>query len=217
MTPPSSEHSSRIPRVSRAEGCLLAALFAFGCSGSRPFGDLPEVSINLPEEQTARPRVDAAPPPVEAPAEAEPVTDAPDPPALRQKEQLDLELAFDKGEVKLVSSRKILETQEVLTPRKMGRFAVELYLGAELVERVRFDFPLLADDASASFEYGLQTRVTVRVPDATRATRALVLDRKTRKVLALPWPLPEEAGASSDPSAAEPGASGPSAPRGATP
>ncbi len=34
----------------------------------------------------------------------------------------------------------------VVTARRMGRYAIELWIGQELIERVRFDFPLTAAD-----------------------------------------------------------------------
>src|SRR5215471_7787252 len=84
-------------------------------------------------------------------------------------------------------------------PRHMGRFAVELWVGRELVDRVRFDFPLLGADAMPGadhapiqgeprFSPGADTRTTVRVPASDRVTAASVVDRLSGGVVAIPWP-----------------------------
>jgi hypothetical protein len=76
----------------------------------------------------------------------------------------------------------------------MGRFAIELWVGEELVERVRFDFPLLAspkesDGTSAvGLDAGLVTSQKVLVPASDRARRAVLVDRTNGKEQALPWP-----------------------------
>jgi hypothetical protein len=132
----------------------------------------------------------AAPPPV--------VNSPPDPEPLRQAEQWEYEIAWDAGTVTVLSSVPRKFPNPVVTARRMGRFAVELWIGHELVERVRFDFPLLAlDDANSgasaraappSLEKGAHTRQRVLVPAAARARRALLVDRASDKVVELPWP-----------------------------
>ena len=85
----------------------------------------------------------------------------------------------------------------------MGRFAVELYVGRQLLDRVRFDFPLLGADELAggprmwssppSFERKLSTQAAVMIPHSERATRAILVDRATGRVWTLPWPLVDRA------------------------
>jgi hypothetical protein len=78
----------------------------------------------------------------------------------------------------------------------MGRFAIELYEGAALVERVRFDFPLLGGvepDASVALTPKLRTRIGVVFPATKRGTRIELLDRATGKRWALPWPVDDAA------------------------
>lgn len=126
---------------------------------------------------------------------------APDPKPLVSKKQWKLGFVYREGQVELRSVQPIELEKPVATPRKMGRFAVELYIGQELIERVRFDFPLLAGeelpgkkrphDAPPSFEKKLTTRTTVMVPHSERATRARLVDRATGEVLELPWPFEE--------------------------
>lgn len=123
---------------------------------------------------------------------------APDPPPLKTKHQYELGLLYRHGEIRLTSVRAVELPKAVETARRMGRFAVELYVGQELVERVRFDFPLLGadefagqkrpQDAPPSFEKKLTTRTTIRVPHSERATKARLVDRATGKVVELPWP-----------------------------
>ena len=96
------------------------------------------------------------------------------------------------------------------TPRAMGRFAVELYVGRQLLDRVRFDFPLLGADELAgtprrwdsppSFEQNLSTQAAVMIPHSERATRALLVDRASGRSWVLPWPMVArpDAGAAGD-------------------
>jgi hypothetical protein len=71
----------------------------------------------------------------------------------------------------------------------------------ELIERVRFDFPLLALDAPPAdpaqrrgirelprFAPGARSSVNLLVPDSQRATRARLLDRATGELVEIPWP-----------------------------
>ena len=117
-----------------------------------------------------------------------PNSDLPDPPAARADRFVEYDFGFERGKLVLISQREKLESQPVLTPRRMGRFAVELFLGPELVERVRFDFPLLGDGSGSALENGLSTQTRVLVPLLSRATRARLLDRKSRQELILQWP-----------------------------
>jgi len=94
--------------------------------------------------------------------------------------------------------RKELE-RATATERHVGRFAVELWVGAELIDRVRFDFPLLAADPAPqgrkrplrgepSFGPGAETSRDVLVPVSDRATRAVLVDRLDGRTIPLPWP-----------------------------
>jgi hypothetical protein len=78
----------------------------------------------------------------------------------------------------------------------MGRFALELFEGNALIERVRFDFPLLgapeALDAgltpAPSLTQKLRTRIGVVFPATLRGTRLELLDRATGRRWSIPWP-----------------------------
>ena len=128
----------------------------------------------------------------------------PEPLVLRQQWQFDFEYA--RGQVKVLGARRIDFGRPVATPRKMGRFALELWVGRELVDRVRFDFPLLGADEpptgprhplkeSPRFSPGADTRKRVLVPASDRATSARLVDRLTGAIVSIPWPPDRDGGA----------------------
>jgi hypothetical protein len=118
----------------------------------------------------------------------------PDPPALIERSQWVFDLRWDRGEVWLLGVHPMQLAAPQATPRAMGRFAIELYEGAGLVERVRFDFPLLGapeGDAAVAFAPKLRTRIGVVFPATKRGTRLELWDRATGRRWALPWPVEE--------------------------
>jgi hypothetical protein len=128
----------------------------------------------------------------------------PDPPPLTTRHQWIVDLGFRGGAILFGGARRVELAKPSTTPRAMGRFALELYVGKELIDRTRFDFPLLgADelegagkwDSPVSFERNLSTRAAVILPHSERATRAILVDRATGYVWALPWPFPSVADA----------------------
>jgi hypothetical protein len=128
----------------------------------------------------------------------------PDPPGLVTRHQWIVDLGFRGGAILFGGARRVELAKPAGTPRAMGRFALELYVGKELIDRARFDFPLLgADelegagrwDSPVSFEHQLSTRTAVILPHSERATRAILVDRATGYVWAVPWPFPSVADA----------------------
>jgi hypothetical protein len=128
----------------------------------------------------------------------------PDPAPLVTRHQWVVDLGFRGGVVLFGGARRVELAKPAGTPRAMGRFALELYVGKELIDRARFDFPLLgADelegagrwDSPVTFERHLSTRAAVILPHSERATRAILVDRATGSVWALPWPFPSAADA----------------------
>lgn len=195
-----------------------ALLVLIGCRPEAPDPkQLPRVEVpfsgftdgsNRRATPVPAPAVSAAPA-VATPSEG--VGDLPDPPAAHYLDFIEYELQFVRGDVRVLGERKVRYKQPVAAERRMGRFALELFVGDELLERVRFDFPLLGAGALGgddSIEHGLTSRATVRVPLVERARRAQLLDRKTRKVVAVSWPpgsdVPPAASTSADPSSAPP-------------
>jgi hypothetical protein len=143
-----------------------------------------------------------------ASAEPEPTGPAhgylPDPPPLSERVRWLYEVRYDRGVI--AASAPELECLERPVPsaRRMGRFAFELWLGAELIDRIRFDFPLLAAEVprqqqrrplheEPSFAPGARVSTRLQVPASTRATRAQILDRATGRAMPVPWPPRAEA------------------------
>lgn len=121
----------------------------------------------------------------------------PDPPPLSERMQWVFDLRWQKGEVYLLQVHQVdMGTAIHPTPRVMGRFALELFEGPTLIERARFDFPLLGayetPDAGfrgpARIEPGLTTRIGVFFPATKRGTRLELWDRATDRRWPLPWP-----------------------------
>lgn len=175
---------------SRSATLALVALLLLGCNRQRPdFGTLPRVEV--PFGESPNPAAKPIPPAKAKPKAPKPPSDPPDPPPLIQKEQIDFVLLFDKGEISVRSHKDVVLKLDTPSDRRVGRFAFEFFVGPTLIERVRFDFPLLgagAPEDNDLLEGGLTTETKVRVPNAARATHARILDRKTRKIVAIDWP-----------------------------
>jgi hypothetical protein len=170
---------------------LAAPLFAAGAAA-----DLPRIVVVDPWN----PQVDqdaGDPGPQLGPA-------LPDPPPTTVQKQWVFDLKWSKGDVYLMSVRPWDPGAPRKTPRAMGRFALELWEGRTLLERVRFDFPLMAlGDTDAgrrappSMEAKLTTRIGVIFPQIGKGTRLELWDRATDRRWPVPWPVEEwlEAGA----------------------
>lgn len=184
---------------------LLFLSSSVACSGQPPrpttnsFGlsvptTLGEGSGDSKSAATATPVSRSSP----VPAPAPPRGSQPDPEPLRQSEQWEYEIEWNAGELQVIRALPRKFQSPVVTARKIGRFAIELWVGAELLERVRFDFPLLGVDESdwarssgarpPSLEKGVRVRQRVLVPAAERARRAVLIDGSTSKTLDLEWP-----------------------------
>ncbi len=114
---------------------------------------------------------------------------APDPLPLSMAEQWQYQLLFQNGTPSVEHVEKQILPKPISTPRRMGRFALELWIGHELIERVRFDFPLLAaeerpgvtrrplHDAPSLAPHAI-ARIRVSLPASPRATRLLLVDSR---------------------------------------
>lgn len=119
----------------------------------------------------------------------------PDPTPLRSKKHWLYDLQWNRGHVALlaVGVRELEHPRK--TPRVVGRFAIELYDGKRLVERVRFDFPMLRDGDlpdvkkrwSTSFDRNLRTRVGVLFPETAQGDKLELVDRARGTRYILPW------------------------------
>jgi hypothetical protein len=115
---------------------------------------------------------------------------APDPSPLLSDAVFVMTVTFAKGAITVdkVDREKLPSRQAVV--RRFGRFAAELYSGPTLLERVRFDFPLIADDDYTGDVYarGLITSVKVRIPDSERPNKLEIWDRATDRRWSFDYP-----------------------------
>lgn len=115
-----------------------------------------------------------------------------DPTPLVERSQWVFDLRWERGDVWLVGVHPLELPVAQATPRVMGRFALELFEGPTLLERARFDFPLLGapePDGGLAFAPKLRTRIGVVFPAVARGTRLDLVDRATGRRWALPWPV----------------------------
>lgn len=122
--------------------------------------------------------------------------DLPDPAPLVTQHAYRVTVRYQRGAVSVESVKPFTSAQPVATSRRMGRYAFELWIGRELIDRVRFDFPLLgaapAPNTDAAQRPNLAAAAdvtrTIRVPVSQRATRARILDRATGVSVPVSWP-----------------------------
>lgn len=197
---------------------LVAWQAASGCSAAGFDSETtqhPTVTIphRFGEGKQDPPPVQAAPVKGAEPAESNPAppedesTDgapfhpetAPEPPSPLSAQYWEYEFAHRNGEVVLLKTTAKRFEQPTAIPKKLGRFWIELWIGRELLERVRFDFPLMAGEevpqgparpinAPTQFAPGANVRQTVWVAALERARRAELVDSATGSRTALPWP-----------------------------
>ncbi len=166
---------------------ILAVLSLNACNQKQSLRGLPELSVPLGEAPESEPEPASN---VETEKEPSQSSELPDPVALRVKQQYELFLQFDQGQVSVSRISSKLYPTAKLTERRLGRFAIEFWIGDELLERVRFNFPLLAVGSEEDhLESGLKTSAIVEVPFVERATRAQILDRQTQQTWTLDLPL----------------------------
>lgn len=134
----------------------------------------------LPME-AGKPKFDAQLPKKDALIDAPPKPIPPDPTPLVSDAVFVLSVRFNKGVVTITKVKREKLPAKAAVERRMGRFAVELLSGPTLVERIRFDFPLINDDSKASevYEKGLDVTVDVRIPDSDRPNKLEIWDRAT--------------------------------------
>jgi hypothetical protein len=122
---------------------------------------------------------------------------APDPPARPSKLNWVFEVTARGGKVTIDRVKGVSFEKPVETPRVVGRFALELYVGRELLDRVRFNVPLMGGETSIGnrnnlpkprFEQNVTAHVQARMADNTRAAYLLVIDRDTGETQKYFWP-----------------------------
>jgi hypothetical protein len=175
-------------------GALVAAVVLCG------FG---VVASSVASAQTPR-----GPAPGSRSAPSDQIMTRPDPPAIRASDQFVMTLRYNAGNLSLANVRRVHLPQPRTTPRNAGRFALELLSGPTLVERLRFDFPLIGADELAGqprqynapprFENRAVVTYDVMVPDSPRISRARLIDRATARVTPIAWPPDQQPDAGAD-------------------
>jgi hypothetical protein len=204
---------------------FVLAVLSLQCSGARYSAEQGAPSLVLPArfaegegepgKANAAPPSSAAAPAPSASAAAPPAlkpSTAPDPTALRMSEQVEYDLELAEGKIRVVSVKPVKLASPIVTPRRLGRYAIELSIGQELIERLRFDFPATAADepvvpgakkplsAPLTLAERAIARVKLLVPHSARVRRALLVDRGLDTATELDWPLPEVTRAAPAPS-----------------
>lgn len=138
---------------------------------------------------------------------------SPDPAGVASTKQWVFDVEVRQGKPSLGTVRAVTLDKPIATVRVIGRFAVEFWIGKELIDRVRFDVPLLDDPTKrknrrlGSPEFKVNTRLSVRLADSPRATSVVLVDRATGETQSFAWPpgsdgrlvpLPVKAPASAD-------------------
>ncbi len=149
---------------------------------------------------------------------------APDPPIAASTRTYRYPVRAKDGAVVVDKPKLVIHASPVATPRNVGRFALELYVGRELLERHRFDLPLLDElpkkktpNAAPDFARHASGRIFVDLPDLERATYAVWVDRATGAKKRVFWPpvddfvpIPIASASASTSSAPPPSTSAPS-------
>src|SRR5690606_12564371 len=107
----------------------------------------------------------------------------------------ELTLRYCERGVHLLGAKRVELKRPSTLPSMMGRFAAELWIGHELLERARFEFPGVAADSLEKrepppIELGTRADVVwkVKLADRVRATQAWIIDRATGERWLLDWP-----------------------------
>jgi hypothetical protein len=103
----------------------------------------------------------------------------------------------ERGRVRLERADAAPAKPAATTARVMGRHAIELYVGRELLDRVRFDVPLAGDAPPEpsprrpfrrpTFEQ-VTTRMRATIADHPRAAWMQLVDRATGEAQRFFWP-----------------------------
>jgi hypothetical protein len=122
---------------------------------------------------------------------------APDPPAHASRINWVFEISVRDGKVSVDRVKPITFAKPVETPRAVGRFALELYIGRELLDRVRFNVPLMGGEVTEGnrnnlprprFDQNVTAHLTARMADNPRAAYLLVVDREAGDAQKFAWP-----------------------------
>jgi hypothetical protein len=126
---------------------------------------------------------------------------APDPVPHASRTNWIFDLRVASGKVAVDRVKPVSYERPVETQRVVGRFALELYIGAELLDRIRFDVPLMGGETSIGnrnglpkprFDQNVTAQGQARIADNPRAAYLLLVDRQTGESQKFAWPPDRE-------------------------
>ncbi len=177
--------------------CAVILSFAGADASAEPARGVSAEAGAAPSDAGPKRSLPSLRPPVQGVQEIRIDKTPPDPdPAMREEMQWVFDLRYERGDIFFVGVHPLDLGAPQTTPRVMGRFALELFEGPTLIERVRFDFPMLGTGdaqnksflAPVSFEKKVTTRIGVMFPQTKKGTRLDLWDRATNLRYRLPWP-----------------------------
>lgn len=155
---------------------------------------------------------------------------SPDPPAQASAKQWVFDVRVQRGKPSIERARSVTLAQPAETARVVGRYAIELWVGPELLDRARFSVPLAADISPDEAERPIRrlrrpifddvtTKLRVQMADNPRAAYLVLLDRATGSAERFEWPPPPDGklipirGAAAAPAGSQVVSAGSSAPK----
>ncbi len=125
----------------------------------------------------------------------------PDPPPKSNTKHWVFEIFVKQGVPSIGKLTAVTLKKAEATPRVMGRYALELWVGTEILDRLRFNVPLGGDGPREGDDqpgrkrpkFRANTKLFVRMADSARATRLRFIDRATAETTVFLWP-PEPGG-----------------------
>jgi hypothetical protein len=120
----------------------------------------------------------------------------PDPPAKANTKQWVFQIIAKQGVPSIGKITQVTLKKAEGTARVMGRYALELYVGTEILDRLRFNVPLGGDGprpgddqpGKSRPKFRANTKFFVRMADNARASRLRFVDRATGDITVFLWP-----------------------------
>lgn len=185
-------------------GALGALGLSVACVSPPEVKNLPHIEARFGEPAPKKP--EKAAPKSEPPSK--PPERSVDPPPHRTRDFVKVSFKFESGRSTWLNSEPLRLAEETVAARRYGRFALIALEKGVLVERVYFDFPLLAKTTSSKnadvLESGLTTKATVLFPDLSAQAELFLVDEKTETREAVPWRSAAPDGDRAEPSAPAP-------------
>lgn len=124
----------------------------------------------------------------------------PDPQPVASTKQWVFEIRSKDSVPSIVKVSEITVDKPTATARVMGRFALEFYVGTELLDRIRFDIPLAGDvprdedqqPGKKRPQWKVNTKLFARMADHSRTSLCRLVDRATGDVQVFLWPPDKE-------------------------